>query len=204
MQEGSGNRTGDHASKVLVDFNTVGTDTGKVEATAASFVEGNSEKLEIAAAHGLQGQRDFSITLWYKRGSSLVNGGVVTCQAGSTNALSDYYLYSSGTSLNWVVPQGATTRLIAFPTVTLGDWHFYHVYYDAAADLVGGSMDNGARATVANIGPNLQGGAFTVGRLNSQNYITGSAEQLNFYSRVLTEAEETELWNAGAGMAYPG
>lgn len=83
-------------------------------------------------------------------------------------------------------------------------WYFFSVYHDPTTDLSGVAINNGAFETAANTWDvNNSNGAFSLGGSSAG---TGRAtlDEVGFTKeRVLTTAERTALYNAGAGRTYP-
>lgn len=57
-------------------------------------------------------------------------------------------------------------------------------------------------ATNAEIGVDV-GAVMQIGRLNNTNDCTGSIDEVGIWSKVLSSAERSKLWNSGDGLAYP-
>lgn len=90
--------------------------------------------------------------------------------------------------------------------ISVGAWHFFHLYYDPVAQQVGISFDNGA-PTLTGVGV-----SFTVaatGLLNFFGPAAGSGvdaiwDEIGIkFDRKLTSAEQTYLYNSGAGRTWP-
>jgi hypothetical protein len=85
-----------------------------------------------------------------------------------------------------------------------GNWHFVVGTFDGtyARLYIDGNLVNTSSAWAHNVV--YTGASFNMGSNEDiQNYFTGSIDSTGFWSRVLSDAEVTTLWNGGAGMTYP-
>lgn len=91
-------------------------------------------------------------------------------------------------------------------TVSTGNWHFFHLYFDPVTQKIGISIDNGA--------PTLTGTGVVWG-VSAKSVWDFFGPSVSFgldivwdeiglkLDRKLTSAEQTALWNGGAGKTYP-
>jgi len=192
----------------LTDNNTVGQGVGII-GKAADFVAANSEFLDRAAGHGLQGgARDFTFQYWVNVASwagGLTMAAVATTQTATDT---DWIMQPNGSGRqDFSVGVGASFKTLSSSAGNLstGTWHNVIGWYDDAIDTLHLSVNNGTVDTLTPIGtPNTTGGKFRMGVWVITNLMNGLLDECAFWSRVLTAAERTKLFNAGAGIGFPG
>lgn len=203
LEEASGTRNDSHGANHLTDNNTVTQNTGIV-GNAAEFVTANSESLSIADNASLGYSGDFSVAIWfYLTGTnhclaSKGNGSFAQNEWDFTTS------FTSGRTLNFGVYQSGGTVVNAsiVPPVPTNAWHLAIGTYEAATRIVTLSYDAGTRVTnTLASDPARKSQPFSLGTLGS-NYWSGRLDQAGLWKRLLTEAEEDWLYNAGAGRSY--
>jgi hypothetical protein len=104
---------------------------------------------------------------------------------------------------------GASTTTLsanAFGSPTAATWYFIAFNYDAAADLMSMSVNDGTVNTAAQTGGAFSGTAiFTVGAIgNPANYFHGRIDQLGLTTagNSLTTTDITYLYNASTGRTW--
>jgi len=214
LDEESGTRVDVHGSNNLTDNNTCGYITG-VRGNAASMVYANSEYLNKTSPTGLEGgARDFTYAAWYRITTTAGSSGhcIGAVVNSPTEILTDWMMYYHlsaarfrfyvGGNPNWSF---ATDTNIGAPSI--GTWYHIIGEYDSAADKVGITVNNGPidQASHTSANSTTAGSPFQIGYWGGAfGYANGSVDIPAFWSRKLTAAEKTRLYNAGAGMAYPG
>jgi hypothetical protein len=194
----------------LTDNNTVTYDTGKIE-NAAKFTRTNSESLSIADASqtGLDPTGDFSISLWMSKTSDF-QMAFVTKEAAGSRAL-EFMIYSNvngGKPFCYIndtsYVEGTTNLGYA------GAWHHIVLTYDyvtSGTSVMKMYVDGSLEGTTSNaVGPLTNStAAFYIGARGgySDNYFNGLIDEVGYWSRTLTQAEVTSLYNSGNGLAYP-
>ena len=209
LEEASGTRNDSHSTNHLTDNNTVTQAVGKV-GNAAQFTAANSESLSCASNASLQcGDIDFTVVAWVYFDSIASQNAIVSRQG------QEYLLDCSSTFSNKFVFRvyqgaGATEKTAVsntFGAASTGTWYFLIGQHDAANDLAGISVNNGALDTVATGGAlsaataaNLRIGARDA---INQRFITGRVDEVGFWKRLLTSDEKAHLYNSGNGRSYP-
>ncbi len=217
LDEASGTRADSHGSNDLADNNTVLSATGKIS-DAADFELANSEYLNItdASQSGLDFTSDFSFSCWVKP-ESQHDGAMWYKWGGSQAAYGFLYLNIAGTyklRFNGYATGGGSN--IPFDwTQTLSNSTWYHIVFrfDATGHPSGSGtaevfVDGSSIGTVTNgsyTGSSNTTGAFSISSLGSgiQWYWDGLIDEMGCWSRLLTDQEITDLYNGGAGLAYP-
>jgi hypothetical protein len=211
LEEASGTRadaTG--RGNNLTDNNTVTQAAGKI-GNAASFASASSEYLSCADNADLStGDVDFTIAGWFYLTTKTAAMDLLAKWGASGNF--EYILfYDLGTDrfVFTVSNNGtaaATVSASTFGSPAVGTWYFVVVYHDATGNLLGISVNNGAFNTLAHTtGVFNSTAGFRLGARDSGSaaYFNGRADAVGFWKRLLSSAEITELYNAGAGREYP-
>lgn len=101
---------------------------------------------------------------------------------------------------------GTDTTVTAntFGAISAATWYFVVAWHDSVSNQIGISV-NGTADTAAHSAGVFDGtGPFAIGaRVNAtSDYWDGLIDEFGFWRRVLSGAEITELYNAGAGRDY--
>lgn len=190
----------------LTDNNTVGT-VGGIEGNAALFVSANSESLSHVDSADLSvGNIDFAVAAWLKFTDILTSQSIVShYQASGEQRAWDMRYNSTSGKLNWVVSSDGTAvttlEMTTFGTPATNTWIFFYAQHDAATDTIYGSVNDTSTGSTAHTTGVLNSTAdFTVGaNSGGTRYFYGAIDEVSFWKRILTSAEITELYNAGAG-----
>lgn len=210
LDEVSGVRNDSVGANHLTDNNTVTQAVGKV-GNAAQFTTANSESLSIVDNAALSmGDIDFTIAGWVYLDSVLVDQPLVSKRQNATNReyLVQYVAGGTNRFRFGVTADGVTFTLLAAASLgapLVATWYFVVSWHDATANTINiqvnnGAVDSGAHATgvfdgtsIFELGADTEALAFLGGRLDA----------CGIWKRVLTPAERTYLYNAGAGREYP-
>lgn len=218
LDEASGNNRADSVgSNTLLEPGTVGSATGKI-GDCASFVE--TDHLSIADNASLSLTGSITICAWVNKNASLNSGsfpGIVTKWA-HTNLRSYALMFDpsgavGGTANRFLMlgsGAGTSTDGLAvatsFGAPTAGTWNFVVGFIDLDNDLIGISVNDGTVDTAAYTPSAVFDGTadFAVGQLGtSSNVWYGLIDAVGIWSRKLSTAEITELYNSGTGLEYP-
>jgi len=206
LEEASGTRNDSHGTNHLADNNTVLNDAAGKKSNAASFVTANSEWLSIASNASLQtGDIDFTVGLWVKvTGASTVRFAGKADAAGSA---SEWYLEGLEFSGQYYPTFSIKNNSLALNNdiINANTWAFVVAWHDATANKIYIQVDNGSPAS-ENLasGPTAAADGFSIGRAGERaaNYMGGLIDEVFLYKKVLTAAQRTWLYNAGAGRTY--
>ncbi len=208
LDEASGTRNDSHGSNHLTDNNTVGQGAGKIS-NCADFEQDNSEWLEKASPTGLGGgDRDFTVSLWVKPETDWNNEGVISLGDPASGAAADHdwLFFCSTTRYKFLCGVGALFKTAdsGVTSDAAGGWKHLVSYYDSTNDEISIVVDDDTPVTTTGVtAPNDTGNSMLFGRYNT-TYADGLMDEVGFWSRLLTAAEITELYNSGAGIGYPG
>ena len=207
LEEASGTRVDSHGSNDLTDNNTVGSATG-IQGDGANIVRANTEYLSItdAAQTGLDfgtGQ-DFTLQFWYKPSSVVPFYAILK---GDTAGV--WYSLGGGLAtgqFSFLVDDGSTIRTISGGSHSAGNW--YHVVGVREGTTLTLYVNNSVIGTdtnaavdndVSNSDP-FYIGTFSAG--NNTRTPDGVIDEVAVWSRALSAAEVTSLFNSGDGLPY--
>ena len=196
LDESSGNASDS------VGSNTA-TNNGTATYTAAKInngidVNGSSQYFSFATCPQT-GSGSFSIAAW-------VNGDTISsnhCIAGfgTGNTLQGVTFDIRGSKL--YADFYASTSVTATTTLSTATWYFVVVTYDGTnlRLYLNTTLDGTSGSVTASIvdGDGAIGRAFWA----AGNYFDGRIDEVGMWSRVITGAEMTTLYNGGAGRQYP-
>lgn len=207
LDEASGVRADAHGTNDLADNGTVAQGAAIVQGNSADFTP--NQFLSIASNADLStGDIDFTFAGWVVfdsfTGAPAIlgkdNGGAGEREYG-------LYGYTSGTNrLRWVVSSNGTGEqgAVEITGLTTATPYFVVCGHDSVNDVTFMSVNDGAMTTTAWSGGVRAGtGQFRLGDVPLTSlYMNGRLDEWGFWKRVLTSAEITELFNAGAGRTY--
>lgn len=204
FDESSGNAEDAVGSNDLTNNGTVTYAAGKINNAAASLSDTNY----LSAAHSASldlFDKDFSISLWATNTGA--NTRVALCKGtasgASTNQITIGRSNTAPTGIYCELGSGAANLLITGEPFTAWLRHVV-VTFNKTTKLLSIYVDNVKYTkTITGVVPNASGD-LRVGRFYAGGFpIVGMVDELALWSRVLTDAEVTELYNSGAGEAYP-
>ena len=212
LDEASGNRLDAHGSNTLTDNNTVGQDaSGKINA-AALFVTANSEYFSAADNTIFDVTTgDFSVSFWYK-GTDPATSATLFSKRVTASGQGFYAILNASDQVYFNPADESGTDYNEYRGSTdVADGTYKHIVI--TWDGTGNDAKiyvNGTDETVVvtddpdGLGSLTNTSIFLIGAENAPGqYIAGSIDEWGFWTKVLSAAEVTELYNAGAGLAYP-
>lgn len=193
FDESSGNAADSVASNTLTNVNTVTYSTGKIK-NGASFAQASSQyftggSITLPVA--------FTVSGWFKLNS--VSGNLDTIFNHNSTSAGAVWI---GAINNALYISNFTTDINTGAILSSGVWYFFV------------AKSNGTTASISiNAGTPVTGGVthgstastFWVGERQDSNasaYLDGMIDELYIVGRQITGAEETTLYNGGAGLAY--
>lgn len=215
MDEASGNALDAHGSMTLTETSgTIGTATGKLGG-ARDFERGDTEYFEHADHADLSvGNIDFTISCWVKHESSSVYNPIIFKQNENTGVAYSLIFDGDGDGLyHFAVSSGDGyvdwTEVATGPNgggpPSNGVWYFLVAWHDSVANTINISVNDTDLVSVPySAGSYDDGGPFYLGASpDVAGYFDGLIDEVGFWKRVLTSGERTQLYNGGAGLAYP-
>ncbi len=221
LNESSGNATDSVGVNTLTNTGTVTYGAGLIS-NCATFASGKYLSVADASQTGLNFTTALTFSVWVYIDTAITDGnryGLITKTYNAENRGYEFfyarngsnyriYVYLGSSNSNWVLPAITSTNL------GTAAWHHIVFRYD-------GSLSGDARFkyTVDNVAKTLESvatlGSFTgtidasslefiLGhRTTSIQPLLGKLDEVGVWSRALTDAEITTLYNAGAGLTYP-
>lgn len=213
MEDAAGANAADAVgSNTMTQVNSPGSATGKI-GLARTLVRASTQYFTRASNSGLQcGNNNRTWSFWVNLTDKSNTYEIVTKGDAATLAGSEYELfYSSGSdrfAANFYPLGGGANVMVTantFGSPTAGVWYLVTAYHDATNDLIGISVNAGAFNTTAfTLGTNVTAAAFVIGAVAAGVVpMNGIIDQSALWSRVLTAAEVTALYNGGAGAPWP-
>ena len=207
FNETTGTRLDSHTNNNdLADVGSVGFAAGKI-GNAAQF--SGSNELSIASNASLQtGDIDFTITAWVYL-DSLVSSGTILAKWGNSGDFEYRLLYSQGSDrLSWKVSaSGTNTKTVdadTFGAPSTDTWYFLIAEHDSTADEIRISVNNGSSDSLAHSGGmHVDTIDLEFGTEQGGNDLIGRVDEITIWKRLLTTQEKADMYNAGAGLAYP-
>ena len=192
----------------LTDNNTVPSAAGKIS-NCASLDAANLEFLSRASNASLQaGDISFTFAAWVQ--SSTFTIGETVLGKGPVAGNGPYKLFTVALTprLNFSVFDGSSVGSVTantFGDMSINTWYFVVGWHDSVANQLGISINATTADTQAwTTGTNVETNGFSIGKFGeATEYWTGLIDEVGFWKRVLSAAEITSLYNAGAGRTYP-
>jgi hypothetical protein len=172
-----------------------GTQTPSSYDNAASF-NGTNQFLSNSS---FAQSGSFTLSFWVNTSPpgliGVINKGL------ATSNVSDWSLYKTGTSLCFA-GSSAGQQSPAVATISLNQWNFVVVTYDATSLVKSIQVNNGTVSS--NAGTTAFSNTYSQINLSCLNgsYFSGSMAGVGYWNRVLSASEVTALFNNGAGRTY--
>ncbi len=188
LEEASGTRYDSHGAYDLSEVSGVGRDTGK-HGYAASFPDGETGYLtrDITSTALALGNSDFTVACWAK----------VTTRGGLLFQWVDgIYCYTATGGALTVGCGGAEYEGDTFPTST---WKLIVIDFRASDDRLRIHLDGST--TTETVDPPGAGTEIVIGD-NVGDTGDRWVDSFSVWSRILSDAERTQLFNGGSGLDY--
>ena len=206
LDEASGDALDAHGSLDLTDNNTVGTDAGIV-GNARDFEDANNERFTHVDDPDLSaGDTDFTCQVWLKL-ESLPSVIEIHFQKGTGGTIEYNMAVNASGELRWSVYDSSFNEYRATwsPNLSTGTWYLVHGWHDSVNNQVGVVVNAGTPVTTSTGGaaPADAGGTFILGNRPDLDFpYDGLLDEVALWRRVLSSADRTWLYNAGAGRSY--
>jgi len=211
LNETSGTRYDSRSSSDLADNATVLYSAGK-QGNAAQFVSAQSEYLSIADNTYLStGDIDFTVGAWVYLDTKTADMVILSKFENVGNHREYRLFYNNGTDrFSFSVSSNGTAVLTLADNVlgspVVDTWYFITASHDSVSDTIAIQINAGAATTTGHsTGVNDDASPFHIGatgRAAAGEYFDGRIDEAFLYKRILTSAERTWLYNAGAGRSY--
>ncbi len=191
-----------HGSNTLTDhFGDCGSAAGMIS-TSRTFIFAARYLSHADNASLSTGDIDFTVACW-AYGNSF-GGGDEIISKWKTGGNLEYLLRHSGTSFQFLVSSdGSAVASVTWSgTPSTATWYHIVAWHDSVANTINIQVNNGAVDTVSHsAGVFDSTEAFYIG--GADTIWNGRIDETAFWKRVLTTQERTDLYNSGAGLAYP-
>lgn len=209
LDEATGNSRADSkGSNTLSEAGTtagVGSATGKI-GDAVDLVSADADRLERADTASLSfADVPFAFSAWvYIDGGSSERGIVAKGTATGAASMEYNLAVSSAGALTFRVSNSASaTTVTSGTTLSTATWYFIYAYHDPTANEIGVGVDGGTPTTAACSHGCWDGGSqFRLGRQVAGGYLDGRIDSVTVWNDILTTGEQSDLYNAGAGLDY--
>lgn len=215
LDESSGNASDSVGSATLTNTNTVGYASALIN-NGADFGTANTNKYLVQSTndYGTDGGA-ISISMWVKMRTEIASGNQgFVIHGGATSHVNDMigYDYNAGTRrLAWNRQQQNTANNVYYSTQTLGTTNWHHLVYTYDGTTMKGYYDGTevVSQALSGNGASGTGDGFSIGSNNRgggqewYGYASAYIDEVGVWTRALTGAEVTSLYNGGAGFAYP-
>ena len=200
----------------LTDNNTVTQAAGPGSNNAAQFTAANSESLSRGHESALNfGDIDFTITAWAYLADKSATYTIVAKYEGASDDREYLIRYNSSSDRfeAYISPDGTSGSQVNVVANNLGSpsattWYFLTLQYDATANLMYISANAGTQDSASETGGAFAGvvEAFAIGARaltgTPTEYLNGRVALVGMWSRKLSGAEITQLYNSGSGCTY--
>jgi len=200
----------------LTQVHSPGADTGKVYATARTFDGANDYAYRNSATLLQAGNVDLTVAVWVYLASTAAERAVVGKYLTTGNQREWVFEWNPAESaFRFIVSTtGANTFVIdadSFGVPTTTTWLMAIVWHDSVADTINVQINNGSVDSAAHSGGIFASTApFQIGGINGAAVIPwyGRIGPVMMWKStaglggVLTAAQRTALWAAGAGLPY--
>ncbi len=178
----------------------------------AAFNTSSGQYFRRTDLTGITSSSDFSIVKWIKRASEDTSDHDFFWISQNGNPTGWYvrglYEYNGGSRrLRFFRSGSSATFLDKSGNIADNTWHMIVFTYTASGGAMTLSFDAGTRVTGNNTGTGNHGSATGFDLMDSggSGYgapLKGGMDEIAFFTRAITGAEETELYNSGAGRDY--
>lgn len=182
-----------------------GTDTAMTYTATGALIgqmgvfNGTTSYISTADTPFNPGSGDFTINCWLKTSAT---GTVVA--AGKYGGSGDtYWLGFVSGAIRFELKSGTYDITTTATTYNDNAWHMVSAWRASGVQYL--AIDNGTPQSLANTTTIAPTGNLMLGKFGSGNtfFYPGDMDEFGYWSRALTSTEITQLYNSGAGLAYP-
>ena len=172
------------------------------KAGAAGFVSGLSQYLSIASNSFFAGGRDFTVGAWIKP-YDLTSYHVVFAKSQGNSTNTEWELRTNGTSAEIAITGGVSAQTASCAGLIINAWQFVVAKFVAATQVMTVYVNGVAGTPVTLVGTPYTGSdQVNIGARNNGTslFFNGAIDSPFFYSRTLSGAEITALYNNGTPL----
>lgn len=153
-----------------------------------------------------QGTNAFTINLWATPSTS--GGDIVSFTNGGAGFMNEVVRILLASGAGGLIGQRANgssfTQIFGGSTLTAGTYYMATLVYDGTNISIYLNAVSDATPVASAFSVNtITGAVFGLEINTSTNYVTGHLDEVGFWSRALSGAEITQLYNGGIGLTYP-
>lgn len=213
-------RNDSHGTNHLTDNNTTASATGKIN-SGADFEATNSEYLSItdASQTGLDITGALSISCWINVESTpgattyytiLCKGGISVAASDTTIQYDLFYRNDGDIQLQGFIRGTGVNKVVGYvTTLTTATWYHVVLTYEPSTALRlylnGSEVANNTTSIPASLVDTAR--PFGIGADQASgtiaNYFDGIVDEVAIFSQLLSTTDISDLYNGGAGLAYP-
>lgn len=218
LSETSGNRVDYTGRNYFAPGNAPGTSAGKTGATALQLNAASSQYLATTvydASNLIMNDESFMLTCWVYLDSKGADRTIVS-QWRSDAGNQGWFLWfnNSGDRFAFnvidITPTQYTATANAFGSPSTGTWYFIVAWFDRTLNTVNIRVNNGTTNSAATGTVQMQATLtdVRVGAIDAtpdgvpDTFWNGRIEQLTWWRRILTNAEQSALYNGGSGADF--
>lgn len=212
FSETTGNAICEHTGFTFTQNGTISSVTGVGGGTARNYDTENNETFQRNDESSQTFTADMSSVIWTKLDSKTADRGLWSKYNTTGNQRSMVLRYSqTGDKFNWTVhgagdgTQGTAVTSTTFGAPDTTNANMVYVDHDAAADLIGISINAGAKDTASHtFGIFDSTASLNIGKgsSNTSNSMDGWLDKFRLWGRTLSASERTYLYNSGNGRVY--
>lgn len=180
---------------------TVGSGNGKILTSRGSYTTSNY--FSRNNHWQLNGNTNFSVSLWVNDSGASTNGGAIIL--GDNSAGNRYFwLHLWGASDRLYMQDDSTDRSLNIGALPTNTWIHIVFTYNATDDKARIYINNILNGTSSAFTGITSTQTFTnIGAKATGNNIDGYVDEVGFWNKTLSVSEISQLYNSGSGLTYP-
>jgi hypothetical protein len=167
---------------------------------------GGARLSSTSALFGLDGPATRTFAAWVKADVLAGSPGIISNWANGVGTVVQWLLWYDAGSLKFQVRDSSNVDHVATWAGSFTTGVFYHIVfsYDSATGTVSVNVDNGSPNTTTSSDVKAGTTELALGNRNNGGAgFDGHIDAFGVWDRLLTGAEQTALYNGGAGVEYP-
>ena len=209
LDEASGNRADSFGSFTLTDNNTVGSATGRI-GLASDHIRANNEFLSNTTVCNSIGNA-WSFAGWFNFPEiGVANQTIISIRpgAGAANLIQIETNINSGQLRSIIFNSAGSNRKDYQKNggLVANTWEFFAMTWDGTTFEMYHDGSNAGITKAVDLSLSMTATSRTLrigAELSASNVADGLIDEIGVWTRALTSAEITELYNGGAGLTYP-
>jgi hypothetical protein len=212
MSATSGAETGVVAGTVMSAVNNPSSAAnGPGGETVRTFVRASSQYFTTTVADNSLldlDDRTRCFSVWVKPATDNIAMGILSRYVTATSTRQFLYYRASGNKANTTINTPALTATAQGSTeasILSGSWYLLWFWHDADNNQIGNAVNDGAGSSRSHTTGSLTTATdpFRIGWQTSANHWGGDIGPITYYDIVPTQAQRTDIYNAGAFRPFP-